>query len=161
MGLGWRLSGVMGINVEKQMDQSPDQTRKGRPPKLPSEQTSQSNSEPLRSTDPEITILRPPMDDMEEVRGNSLQEFIKKVHAARAAKPVEQAPPAPSPRQAERTNAELEAGRRRVAYAAEQASNRPRVVRDKTEGSTTPVYRPGDHVPNLDSKDPGRGSQGV
>ncbi len=132
------------------MPSAPEQTpRRGRPPKAASEPTSRITSDPRQNTEPEITVLRPPMNDMEEVRGSSIQQFMEQVKAARDVKPVEYVPPQPSARQQSQTEMEIAAGRARTKYFEEQAANRPRVERDKSEGSVTPVFRPGDHVPKL------------
>lgn len=58
-------------------------------------------------------------------------------------------PPPLSPVMAERTRLEMEEGQRRnaMALAARAAIQQPK--KDPTEGTTEPVYRPGDHVPNM------------
>lgn len=62
-------------------------------------------------------------------------------------KPPVHMPSPPTARQQSQTDMEMEAGRRRVAMAAEQLANRPPVVLSEAEkkamGTNTPVYRPG------------------
>lgn len=70
------------------------------------------------------------------------------------AKPVEYIPPPRTPRQMAQLEAELAAGRKTQQRAAEQLAHRPAPERDRNEGLTTPVHRPGDFVPGLNSKDP-------
>lgn len=66
-------------------------------------------------------------------------------------KPVETyTPPGPTARQKSQTELEMEAGRKRSEWYAAQAANRPPQEPPKNEGSMTPVYRPGDHVPSMD-----------
>lgn len=62
-------------------------------------------------------------------------------------KPVYVPPPITEKMQAN-INAEMEAGRRAVAKHAEQQALRPVPVKDKSEGTSTPVFRPGSSVPD-------------
>lgn len=63
-------------------------------------------------------------------------------------KPPEYIPPPRTERQMSQLEAELEAGRRTQQRAAAQAAARPVPPKDVSEGFTTPVYRPGDVVPD-------------
>lgn len=68
---------------------------------------------------------------------------------AEEAKPVEYVPPPRTARQMTQLEEELEAGRRAQARAeAQQASRPPPAPEPGKEGFSTPVYRPGDVVPN-------------
>ena len=62
-------------------------------------------------------------------------------------------PPPLTERQLSARELEFEAGRKSVARAAAQQASRPVPPRDPAE-ITTPVFRPGDHVPGMYSKDP-------
>lgn len=68
--------------------------------------------------------------------------------------PKEYVPPAPTERQMTQTQREMEAGRKAVARAADQQAFRPQPKREASDGYTVPAFRPADHVPNFDSKDP-------
>lgn len=70
------------------------------------------------------------------------------------AKPKEYVPPARTARQQETLEAELAAGRRTQEKAEAQQASRPPPEKSRNEGFTTPVHRPGDFVPNLNSRDP-------
>jgi len=74
-------------------------------------------------------------------------------HSERA-KPVEYIPPPRTARQMAQLEAELGAGRKVQQKAAEQQAHRPAPERDRNEGLTTPVHRPNDFVPGLNSRDP-------
>lgn len=50
---------------------------------------------------------------------------------------------------AEKTRLEVEEGKKRVAMAKANQANRPVPKPDKSEPTTTPVYRPLDFVPNF------------
>lgn len=78
--------------------------------------------------------------DRDEPR--TLQELHDRIIELRQPKPVYQPPP-PTVRQAEQTRLEMEAGRRAVQRAEASQSFRPNQT-DPTEGTNTPVYRPGD-----------------
>jgi hypothetical protein len=67
---------------------------------------------------------------------------------AEKSKPVEYIPPPRTPRQMAQLEAELAAGRRVQQKAAEQLAHRPPPERDRNEGLTTPVHRPGNLVPD-------------
>jgi hypothetical protein len=74
------------------------------------------------------------------------RDFTLKVLAARAKNDVpEPVPPPLAPRVAEQTRAEIEAGRKMNAHHAALAVHRPAPVPDK---NSTPVFRPGDYVPD-------------
>lgn len=91
-----------------------------------------------------------------EIRKRDLEwkEFSDQVLAARTQPKPEVVPPKPTERQMTQTQREMEAGRKRSEAAEEQYKKIRAAVRDGSEGSTTPVFRPRDHVPNMDSKDP-------
>jgi len=64
-------------------------------------------------------------------------------------KPKEYVPPARTPRQMQALQEELEAGRKAQERAQEQLDARPQAAPPSpNEGFTTPVYRPGDVVPD-------------
>jgi hypothetical protein len=63
-------------------------------------------------------------------------------------KPIETPPPPMTERQMTATQLEIEAGRRTQARHAAQQAHRPVPKKDPNEGFTTPVYRPGDVVPD-------------
>jgi len=74
-------------------------------------------------------------------------------HAERTKKP-EYIPPPRTARQMSQLEEELEAGRRSQAKAQAQLDSRPPPEKPVNEGFTTPVHRPGDFVPDLNSRDP-------
>ncbi len=69
--------------------------------------------------------------------------------------PKEYTPPGLTDRQAARLKEEMDAGRRASERSAAQSALARQPKPDPTVGYTVPVYRPADHVPNFDSKDPG------
>jgi hypothetical protein len=69
-------------------------------------------------------------------------------------KQEEYVPPQPTARQLTQTQLEMEAGRRASERAAAQAAMYKKMEKDKSEGYTTPVFRPADHVPGFDAADP-------
>ncbi len=75
-------------------------------------------------------------------------------HMAKSA-PKEYVPPAPTARQMSQTEREMAAGRAAQAKHAARDAVRPQAKPDASEGYTVPAFRPGDHVPGFDSKDPG------
>lgn len=82
---------------------------------------------------------------------DALREHAKKSEA------VEYVPPPRTARQMSALEEELEAGRRAQAKAEAQQASRPvNPAEPVKEGFTTPVYRPGDAVP-----DPVTGKLGV
>lgn len=77
---------------------------------------------------------------------DALQEAFAKHNAK---KPKEYVPPPRTERQMSALQEELEAGRRRVAQNEEQLASRTQPKPEPAkEGFTTPVYRPGDMVPD-------------
>lgn len=74
-------------------------------------------------------------------------------HAERTAV-KEYIPPPRTARQMSQLEEELEAGRRSQQRAEAQQAARPVDPTPPNEGFTTPVHRPGDFVPNLNSRDP-------
>ena len=67
---------------------------------------------------------------------------------AEHSKPPEYIPPPRTARQMAQLEAELSAGRRVQQKAAEQLAHRPAPERDRNEGLSTPVHRPGSLVPD-------------
>lgn len=83
---------------------------------------------------------------------DALHEAMRKVNAH---KPKPYVPPPMTARQLSNREEELEAGRRAVARATEQLANRPAPPNEVVkEGFTTPMHRPNDFVPGINSKDP-------
>lgn len=76
-----------------------------------------------------------------------LNAFVEKLLADRNKPEPVYVPPAPHPRQLEQTRLEMEAGAKRVAE--NEAEQRPVHPRDPSEGTSTPVYRPVEFVPNM------------
>lgn len=76
----------------------------------------------------------------------ALLEGMRK-HAERA-KPPPYVPPPMTERMMTRTQQEMEAGRRVSERAAAQEASRKQPPKDLKEGFTTPVYRPGNLVPD-------------
>lgn len=81
-----------------------------------------------------------------------LQEFLKKVQLANQPPPPPPPPPEMTQRQRTQIELEMEAGRKAVARHTAQQAHRPQPKPDPTEGKTTPVFRPEDYIPNLNSK---------
>jgi hypothetical protein len=105
-----------------------------------------------------IEPLAPPADDLIKI-DNSLDDedqkkvraFLQEVVAARTARAKAEQPVPPAPltdRQKQQIADEQEAGRRSLAKHAEQQKARPAPVREPTEGTSNPVFRPGDYVPD-------------
>ncbi len=67
----------------------------------------------------------------------------------------EYVPPQPTERQRTRTEMEMDRGRKTSERHAASALAALQPKPDPSDGYTVPVFRPGDHVPNFDSKDPG------
>lgn len=75
--------------------------------------------------------------------------YLEQKFREHAAKPkVEYVPPPMTAGMRERIEEEQAAGRRVVEKHAAQQAARPAPPRDPSEGFTTPVYRPGDVVPD-------------
>ena len=89
--------------------------------------------------------------------GLSFPELEAQVMAARNQPKPEYVPPKPTPRQAEKIKQEMEAGAKRTAYFQEQEKLRQQIPPDPNEPTNTPVFRPKEFVPNINSKDPATG----
>ena len=70
-------------------------------------------------------------------------------------------PPPPTGRQQTKIDEEMAAGQRRVAHFAAIEKTRVQLPPDPNEPRNTPVYRPADFVPDINSKDPALGSQNL
>lgn len=84
--------------------------------------------------------------------GDRLRQFLHQNRLDNPPPPPPGPPAAMTERQRNQIELEMEAGRRSVAKHAAQQANRPQPKPDKSEGTTTPVFRPEDYVPNLNSK---------
>jgi sRNA-binding protein len=62
-------------------------------------------------------------------------------------------------RQQQTLDAEIAAGRRRLAHFEAQEKARQQIPPDPNDPKPTPVFRPKDHVPDINSKDPALASQ--
>lgn len=92
--------------------------------------------------------------------------FVRKVMAERAEAALRDVPSPPTPlteRQRAQIEAEMEAGRNALAKhrAALEAQQGKPVERDPTAGTSTPVFRPEDYVPNLNQGKTASGSARV
>jgi hypothetical protein len=67
--------------------------------------------------------------------------------------------PVRTPRQQEQFEAEVAAGQRNLARHQERERLRQQIPPDPNDPKPTPVFRPKDHVPDINSKDPGLASQ--
>ncbi len=97
-------------------------------------------------TPTEATAQKSP-DVFDKIKNDFIAEVVKRRIQR------DEPPPPPQPatnRQLERTRLEIEAGQRRVAANEAQAKLRPQPVREASDGTTTPVFRPQDYVPNMD-----------
>jgi len=102
---------------------------------LPADQPTQASPEPEIATRDAATIRR--------------DDFVAKVLANRnKVEPVYVPPPVPQAI-ATQTQLEMAEGAKRVALATEAQKNRPVPKRDPSQGTSTPVYRPKDYVPNM------------
>lgn len=89
-----------------------------------------------------------PIADLAARGYDALHEAFKK-HNENAAKKKEYIPPPRTERQMSALQEELEAGRKTQQKAeAQQRASQPEKVDANKEGFTTPVYRPGDMVPD-------------
>lgn len=97
----------------------------------------------------EVVISQVPLADVAARGYDALQESFRKHNEAVAAK-KEYVPPPRTPNQMSRLQEELEAGAKAVERARAQQAARPAEPppEGNKEGFTTPVYRPGDVVPN-------------
>jgi hypothetical protein len=91
--------------------------------------------------------------------GMKLADLQKRLDESRNRPPVVVVPQAPTARQQDTINAEVAAGQRRVAHFAAQERARVPLPPDPKEPINTPVYRPADFVPDINSRDPAIGSQ--
>lgn len=109
---------------------------------------------------PPLKALVEEMEDVPEQEkfdhppASSLEELHERIRAARVPPPA-YVPPPPTERQQVQINAEMAAGRRASERAAAQMAARPVRQSDPTEGTNTPVHRPG----NVDEYRPGFRSQ--
>lgn len=110
----------------------------------------QETQEPTVVQDETPDVKEPVLTEGEQQR----QDFVQQMLAMRDVKVPEYVPPPPTERQRTQIELEMEAGRRRVAQNVAHDAARPRPVKDPTEGHTTPVFRPKDHVPSMESKGP-------
>lgn len=100
-----------------------------------------------------VYVPSPKVADRELSHGEQqLQEFLKQVNLANQPPPPPPPPPEMTVRQRTQIEEEMEAGRKAVARHAAQQAHRPQPKPDPTEGKTTPVFRPEDYIPNLNSK---------
>lgn len=81
-------------------------------------------------------------EQFDVARPGTLEELHERIRAARAPKPV-YVPPPPTERQQAQIDAEMAAGRRASERAQAQLDARPPRPRDQSEGTSTPVARPG------------------
>jgi len=88
-------------------------------------------------------------EDQSSQAARSIEDLHARIIAMRNEKPPEYVPPPLPAGIAEKTRLELEEGRKQNArQAAERAAAMvPKV--EKSEGTTEPVYRPADYVPNM------------
>lgn len=118
----------------------------------------EAEAAPLEFTGPGETPA--PVDDLIKIDGSlddedqkKVREFMQKVVEARTAREKAEQPVPPPPmtdRQKAAIAEEQEAGRRALARHAESQKLRPPPVREKSDGSSNPVFRPGDYVPSMD-----------
>lgn len=100
-----------------------------------------------------VYVPSPKTTDRELTHGEQqLQDFLKQVNLANQPPPPPPPPPEMTARQRSQIEEEMEAGRKSVARHAAQQANRPQPKPDPTEGKNTPVFRPEDYVPNMNSK---------
>lgn len=102
------------------------------------------NDAPIQIADPE-----------ESAAAKQMRLFRERIVAERNKPEVVYVPPPMNARQLERREAEMNAGKARVARAKEQEALRPKPVKTPTDGTMTPVYRPADysHEPGNPSKE--------
>ncbi len=105
------------------------------------------------------TTTTPPQNVQIREVGMKLGDLQKRLNESRNKPVVVQPPQAPTARQQDTINAEIAAGQRRVAHFAAQDKARVPLPPDPKEPINTPVYRPADFVPDINSKDPAIGSQ--
>ncbi len=102
---------------------------------------------PKSAETPTETTAQKSPDVFDKIKNDFIAEVVKRRIQR------DEPPPPPQPatnRQLERTRLEIEAGQRRVAANEAQAKLRPQPVREVSDGTTTPVFRPQDYVPNMD-----------
>jgi hypothetical protein len=91
--------------------------------------------------------------------GMKLSDLQDRLNESRNRKTPAYVPPAPTERQQTTIDAEMAAGQRRVAHFAAIERARVQLAPNPNEPVNTPVHRPADFVPGINSKDPAIGSQ--
>jgi len=86
-----------------------------------------------------------------------IEEQILTARQAAKDNAKEYIPPKPTERQQATIDAEMAAGQRRVAHFETQEKLRQQIPPDPNEPKNTPVFRPADHVPDMNSTDPATG----
>ena len=119
---------------------------------MPTEAPNQATTPVPAPKKPTSNIIQPKIVPLVKSAGTLLRDrFVAQIHEHRNTPPVIHVPSPVSARMAEQTALEMATGAARVAQNVEQQKNRPAHVAKPGEAYTTPVYRPKDHVPKLDS----------
>lgn len=108
------------------------------PEEMLAEPPPQAVSAPINIVEERPKMAEPPL---------LVEEFARKYYEQQNEQPKEYIPPPMTERQVSSREAEMRAGAARVKHFEDQKKLRPPPVRDPHEGTTTPVFRPGDYVP--------------
>lgn len=142
------LAGMDEKASEKTNEKTPEAQAAAKPP---------ADSEPAAKPSKGTSTGAFPQAGLEDTAIFAASQGMDFLHAAirrkreeSEAKAAAYVPPPMTQRQREKLEAESKAGAAAVARHAEQLANRPQVKPDpQKEGFSTPVRRPGDHVPAM------------
>lgn len=136
-------------SAEAPPNTAPIQIADDTPPPQVAKDFAVSDEKPADFVEPVIDAASMEKLQAEAKRDDVKRDFTLKILEARKPKPEPQVEPPPlAPRVVEQTNAELAAGRAMVAKNEELAAARRPRVPEPTDGKVTPVFRPGDYVPD-------------
>lgn len=109
---------------------------------------------PAEATVATEEVIRPPRNARERAEAEHhriVQERARQLQArvdrSNKPKPAPVPPPIP-PALLDQRHAEMEAGRKMVAHHNSLKALRPQPKANSNEGTTTPVFRPGDYIPD-------------
>lgn len=163
------------IQMELPLPAAPAKKR-GRPkgstnkakPKLPDKPIDIPDDHPALASEPDPridaearAIAEAEARSVQVRRPGTREEIEQQIQAARAKPTQEYTPPKPTERQAAKIAEEIAAGQRRLAYFQEQERRRQQIAPDPNDPPNVKVFRPADHVPDINSLDPARSSQNL
>lgn len=151
-------------NDNQQAPPEPVKAKKPRKPRGPNKPKVKPVDKPIEIPDdhPALATQPDPRIDAEaavknvQIRPAALTwpEFEAQIIAKQNQQPAEYTPPKPTERQQARIDEEIAAGRRRLAHFEAQEKLRVQPPPDPNEPKNVQVFRPGNSVPGINSKDP-------